>query len=90
MMLLANPRFWLAGPLTLLASYALMAGMPAWLPSGAAGINHLAFPLILFPALWAVLFFYCCLAENLRRVTLVLTVITIVNLGLAANAIWGA
>lgn len=39
-------RWILAGPATILAALATMAAMPLWLPAGAAGINHLALPII--------------------------------------------
>ena len=46
--------------------------MPLWVPPGAAGVNDVAFPIILTPLLWALPFFYAVLEENLVRGTLVL------------------
>lgn len=72
-------RWLLAGPVALGAAVLVMAAMPLWLPRGAGGIDHLAFPLILFPAVWGVLFFYALLAENLARATLVLLAVLAAN-----------
>lgn len=90
MALISDLRFWLAGPSTLIAAFLLMAAMPVWFPPGAAGINHLAFPLVVFPAVWAVLFFYAVLAENLQQAAWVLLSLTIINGSLAAWAAWGS
>ena len=65
-------RWLLAGPGALLAAVATMSVMPLWLPRGAAGVTHLAFPIILAPLIWAVAFFYACLEENLVRASLVI------------------
>ena len=40
---------------------------------GRAGINDIAFPILLTPLLWALPFFYACLEENLVRGTLVIS-----------------
>lgn len=80
-------RWLLAGPGALLGAYVLMAAMPLWFPPGAANIDQLVFPLILFPVLWAVLFFYACLAENLPRATGVIGAVIALN---GAAAAWAA
>ena len=72
-------RWLLGGPMALLIAILAMGAMPLWFPAGAAGVDHLIFPLILFPALWAAPFFYAILAENLRRAALLLTGLAIVN-----------
>lgn len=82
-------RWLLAGPVTLLAALATMAAMPLWVPPGAAGINHLAWPIILTPLLWAVPFFYACLEENLVRGSLVLAGITLGQIGLVVLSLTG-
>lgn len=56
-------RWLLAGPGALLAGLATMAAMPVWFPPGQAGINNIAFPIILTPLLWAVPFFYALLDD---------------------------
>jgi hypothetical protein len=64
-------RVALAGPVTVLLSAMVFAGMPLWFPRGAAGIDHIVLPLILLPAIWAALFFYAVLDRSLMRVALV-------------------
>jgi hypothetical protein len=68
-------RVALAGPIALLLSAMILAGMPLWLPRGAAGVDHIVLPLILLPAVWAALFFYAVLDRSLLRVALVALVI---------------
>lgn len=64
-------RFWwrvlLAGPLVAATSFAVLCGSSLWLPRGTAEINHLILPLMLFPAVWAALFFHACLDNRLAR-----------------------
>ena len=60
-------RVTLAGPITILLSAMTFAGMPLWLPRGAAGIDHIILPLILLPAVWAILFFHAVLDRSLAR-----------------------
>lgn len=72
-------RWLLAGPVAILAAVATMAAMPVWLPAGAAGVDHLAFPIVLAPLIWAVPFFYACLEENLPRCAAVLAGATLVQ-----------
>jgi hypothetical protein len=69
-------RWLLAGPGAILAALATMAAMPLWVPAGAAGVNHIALPIIFTPLLWAVPFFYAVLAENLVRAAVVLSGVT--------------
>lgn len=64
-------RILLAGPGAIIVTLALLAGLPLWLPGGAAGIDDLALPLVLAPLIWAVLFFHACLDASLLRVALV-------------------
>jgi hypothetical protein len=72
-------RITLAGPVVLLLSALVFAGMPLWLPRGAAGIDHIILPLILLPAVWAVLFFHAVLDRSLARVAIVALVIGAAN-----------
>lgn len=72
-------RWLVAGPLTLIVSILTMAGMSAWLPKGSAGIDHLAFPIILFPAIWSVLFFYAVLESKPWRAGLIILMLGVVN-----------
>ncbi|MET0250140.1 MAG: hypothetical protein ABW164_10490 [Sphingobium sp.] len=82
-------RLWmrviLAGPVAIIVALMLLAGMPLWLPGGAAGIDNLALPLILAPLIWAGLFFHACLDRKLWRVALIAAVLFIVHGGLVAS-----
>lgn len=69
---LKSARFWLAGPVALLVSIFFMASMSLWLPEGEAGINQLVVPVVLFPMIWAVAFFYPLLDWNIKRATIVM------------------
>ena len=82
-------RWILAGPVAILAALATAAAMPLWIPPGAAGINNLAWPIILTPLIWAVPFFYACLAENLPRASAVLGGATLGQAALVALALAG-
>lgn len=64
-------RIGFAGPGAVIVALVIMAGMSLWLPGGAAGIDNLVWPLILFPLIWAALFFHACLDARLGRVALV-------------------
>lgn len=77
-------RFTLAGPAAILVTLTLLAGMPLWLPGGAAGIDNLALPLVFAPLIWASLFFHACLDRNLARVALVAAALFLVHGGLVA------
>ncbi|MEO1188749.1 MAG: hypothetical protein AAFW60_06730 [Pseudomonadota bacterium] len=81
-------RWLLPGPGAVILSVATMAAMPLFLPQGNAGIDHLVFPLILLPAIWAVIFFYVVLEENMVRATAILAVLFVFNaavIGLALS-----
>lgn len=82
-------RWILAGPVAFAVAVTVMAAMPLWFPEGAAGIDHLVLPAILFPAIWATAFFYACLAENLGRASVILIGSLIINSAAAGFAIFG-
>jgi len=44
-----------------------MAGGALWVPKGAASIDNIVLPIVLFPAIWAALFFYTALDRKLWR-----------------------
>lgn len=88
-MKLGNPRVWLAGPLALIVAIVAMAAMSLWFPPGAAKLNNLVFPLILFPLLWAAAFFYAVLESDVRRCAVVLGALLIVNGAAVAASIAG-
>ena len=50
-----------------------MMAMPVWVPAGRAGIDDIALPILLAPLLWAIPFFYACLAEDLVRCAAVIS-----------------
>lgn len=68
----------------MLVTLVMLAGMPLWLPGGAAGIDNLVMPLLLAPLIWAALFFHACLDRSLTRVALVAGALALVHGGLAA------
>src|SRR5262245_25221859 len=72
-------RVVLAGPIAVVLSVMVVAGMPLWLPRGAAGIDHIVLPLILLPAVWGALFFHAVLDRSLARVALVAAVVGITH-----------
>jgi hypothetical protein len=78
----ATFRTLLAGPLTVIVACVAVAAMPLWLPPGPAKVDHLIFPLILFPAIWALVFFYALLDRKLWRVTLLLLALGLTNGGM--------
>ena len=69
----------MGGPLTLIATLAIMAGMTAWWPKGAVGIDQIGMPLILSPVIWVCVFVYALLEERLGRACLVLLAIILGN-----------
>jgi hypothetical protein len=69
-------RWVTAGPLTLIAAVVTMAAAPLWFPKGAAGIDNLVFPLLLFPLFWAVYVFYSLIEPKpLRGLAVVVAVV---------------
>lgn len=78
-------RFVLAGPVAIIVALTLLAGMPLWLPGGAAGIDNLVIPLVLAPLIWAALFFHACLDRNLVRVAVVAAVLFLIHGGMVAS-----
>ena len=58
-------RIALAGPWTLVASVVAMASLATWVPPGAGRVDNIAIPLVLFPLIWAVLFFHASLTRRL-------------------------
>lgn len=72
-------RWLLAGPVTLILAVLIMAASPVWLPAGKGGVDNLALPIILFPLLWAIPFFYSLLEEKLVRAWVVLLSLAALN-----------
>ncbi|MBX5460819.1 MAG: hypothetical protein IRZ28_06975 [Steroidobacteraceae bacterium] len=69
----------LAGPLALVAACLIMAGGALWVPPGAAQINNLVLPIVLFPLLWSALFLYACLDRKLGRAYAIIGALAVVN-----------
>jgi hypothetical protein len=85
-------RFWLrvflAGPLVAATSFAVLAGGALWMPMGPAQIDHLLMPLIMFPAVWAALFFHACLVQRLGRAYALHGALLLLNGILIARHLW--
>ena len=82
-------RWLLAGPGALAAAVVTTMAMPVWMPAGAAGINDIAWPLVLVPLLWAAPFFYACLEEDLARGVVVMLAAILCQGPLVASAMAG-
>lgn len=80
----------LAGPVCFITAFAVMAGAALWYPEGAAQINNIAIPIILFPAIWAALFFYLMLDRRLGRAWVVAGVLLIGHAGLIGQHVMAA
>ena len=57
----------------------VMAGMPIYLPAGAGGADHIAFSVLLFPLIWAALFFYAIMEKRQWRSAVILIVLSGLN-----------
>lgn len=93
----ANPhraRAWarglLAGPLSFFGSWLLMAGAALYLPAGAAGVDNMVFPVVLFPLIWCALFLYALLDSRLFRAYAVILLLGLSHLGLIARHLLGS
>jgi hypothetical protein len=82
-------RVLLAGPAAIVVTLTLLAGMPLWLPGGAAGIDNLVLPLILAPLIWAALFFHACLDRSVARVAVVAGTLFLIHGALVASRVIG-
>jgi len=86
---LANGRFWLTGPATLVVSLLFMLAMAAWFPAGAGQVNNIIMPLVMFPLIWAVLFFYTYLTDQLAKAAWIMLALFLVNSVILALQFWG-
>jgi hypothetical protein len=86
----ALSRGLLAGPAVFVTAAAVMAGGALWLPAGRAQIDHIVLPVVLFPAIWALLFFYASLDRQLLRAWLLVGALLAVHLGAIAWHLHGA
>ena len=72
-------RWITAGPLAIIAAVLTMASTPLWLPKSAAGVDHLVLPIILFPAFWAIFFFYALIEARPMRALIIFAAVAIAN-----------
>lgn len=78
-------RIALAGPVTFICAALVMCGGALWLPKGPAQIDNIVVPIVLFPAIWAGLFFYACLDRRLGRAWGVIGGLSIAHIALIAT-----
>lgn len=72
----------LAGPLALIASCVAVLGGALWLPEGAAQVDNLVLPVVLFPLLWAGVFLYACIEPRLSRGYAIVGAVIAINLAI--------
>lgn len=77
-------RIALAGPVVFVCAALVMCGGALWLPEGAAQIDNIVVPIVLFPAIWAALFFYACLDRRLGRAWGVIGGLSVAHIALLA------
>ncbi|GAB2680667.1 hypothetical protein [Aliiglaciecola aliphaticivorans] len=86
---LKSKRFWLTGPCTLVVSLLFMLAMAVWFPPGVGKVNNIMLPLVLFPLIWAFLFFYTYLTTDLRKAQWLLVALFMINSLTLAYQFWG-
>lgn len=67
----------------------VMASLSLVLPAGNGGINHLIIPIILFPFIWALTFFYPLLDSNKKRVTILMSALLLISGSISIASIMG-
>ncbi|MEM7667833.1 MAG: hypothetical protein AAF317_01620 [Pseudomonadota bacterium] len=72
-------RWLVGGPGAFVASILIIAVMPLWLPKGAAQIDHIVVPIVLFPLIWCLIFLYTCLEENLPRSVVIMVTLIVAH-----------
>ena len=82
-------RWALAGPIAFVAAVLAMAATPVWAPGGASTLNNIVVPVVLFPAYWALAFFYGILEEKMWRAAAIFSVLIAVNGALVIQAFIG-
>ena len=86
---LFSQRFWLSGPATLVVTLLVMLAMAAWFPPGIGKVNNIIVPLVMFPLIWAALFFYTYLTQRMQSAWWLLVVLAVVNGVILAFQFWG-
>lgn len=79
-------RWLLAGPGAVLLGVATVMAAPLWWPEGAAGVDHLVWPLVLAPLAWAIACFYPLLDADPARATAVMSGLTVIQSLLIATS----
>ncbi len=87
--MLFNPRFWLSGPATLIVSLEVMLAMAVWFPPGIGNVNNIMMPLVMFPLIWSVLFFYTYLTQSMLTAWWVLSALVAGNSAILAYKFLG-
>ena len=82
-------RALLAGPCAAALTFLVVAAMPYWVPKGAGGVDHIAFPLFFMPAIWGVIFFYALLDRSLTRIAVVMGVIAAIHVFVLKEYLFG-
>ena len=82
-------RVLLAGPCAAALTFLVFAAMPYWVPKGAGGVDHIAFPLFFMPAIWGVIFFYALLDRSLTRIAVVMAMIAVIHVIVLQGYLFG-
>lgn len=82
-------RWILAGPVAFIAAVLTMAATPLWAPGGESALDNIVIPVVLFPAYWAITFFYSLLEERMWRAAAVFSALIAFNGGLVIQAFIG-
>ena len=82
-------RMLLAGPCAAVLTFLVFAAMPYWVPKGAGGVDHIAFPLFFMPAIWGVIFFHALLDRSLARIAVVMGVIAVIHVFVLKEYLFG-
>lgn len=85
MNILLSGRFWISGPVAFILAMLVMLGMAIWFPKGAASIDNIVLPLVIFPLIWAIIFFYAYLDKSLKRVAIVFSVLGCLHIALLVS-----
>lgn len=78
----------LAGPLAFTCAALVMCGAALWVPKGPAQIDNIVLPIVLFPAVWAGVFFYSCLDRRLVRAYAMVTLLGVAHGAAIAAHLW--
>ncbi len=82
-------RWVLAGPIAFVTAVLAMAATPVWAPGGASALDNIVVPVVLFPAYWALTFFYGLLEEKIWRASAVFFVLIALNGAFVVQAFLG-